>query len=79
MTKRFWKMFENFQYVVLVLFIVAQCTIGGFYLLGQGLYLVGNGIQVVRCFYLGRPVSEKVTNICFFGITLGLIVMALIK
>lgn len=77
-TKRFWKLFENFQYVVLILFIVAQCTIGGVYLLGQALYLVGNGIQIVRAFYLDRPVAEKVTNICFFGITLGLIVMALL-
>jgi hypothetical protein len=75
---KFWKAFENLQYVVLVLFIVAQCTIGGVYLLGQGLYLIGNGIQIARSFYLKRPMSEKITNICFFGITLGLIVMALI-
>lgn len=69
---------ENLQYPVLILLIVAQCVIGRVYLVGQVLYLIGNGIQIYRSFRLGRPRSEKITNITFFGITLGLILMAII-
>lgn len=72
------KKIENLQYLVLVLFILAQCVIGPVYLLGQGLYLVGNGIMVCRAFYLRRPVSEKISNLCFFGLTLGLIFIRLL-
>lgn len=69
---------ENLQYPVLILLIVAQCVIGRVYLFGQALYLIGNGIQIYRSFKLGRPKSEKITNITFFGITLGLILIALL-
>ena len=72
------KAIENIQYPVLVLFVIAQMVIGKWYLVGQGLYLIGNALQIFRSFALSRPLSEKITNITFFSITLALIIIALI-
>lgn len=71
--KRYEKIFENAQFVVLALLILGQCTVGSVYLVGQGVYLLANLISVVRCFVLKRPVADKVKDICCLAITLGLI------
>ena len=48
-------------------------------MLGQGAYLVGNVLNVVRDFKLSRPAADKVKNVCFTAITIGLIVIYFIK
>jgi hypothetical protein len=49
------RIIENTQYIVLILLIIAQCVIGSWFLLGQGLYLIANLISVARSFCLKRP------------------------
>ena len=71
------KVFENLCYVVLVGLIVAQCVIGKWYLVGQGLYLACNGIQVTRDFMLNRARADKVKDIACTAITIGLILIAI--
>ena len=71
------KIFENLCYVVLVGLIVAQCVIGKWYLVGQGLYLLCNAIQVTRDFVLQRAVADKVKDIACTAITIGLILIAI--
>ena len=44
-------------------------------MVGQGAYLLGNIINVIRDFKLGRPRADKVKNICFTAITVGLIIL----
>jgi hypothetical protein len=76
--KKMKKVIENAQYVVLVLLIVGQCTIGPWYLLGQGVYLIANLISVVRTFYLKRPAADKVKDCACTAITTGLILIAIL-
>ena len=76
--KKFEKVFENAQFLVLALLIVAQCVIGESFFLGQGLYLVANIISATRCFVLKRPLSDKVKDIACTGLTIGLIVLYMI-
>ena len=71
------KVFENLSYVVLVGLIVAQCVIGKWYLVGQGLYLLCNGIMVTRDFLLKRPRADKVKDCSCTAITIGLILIAI--
>lgn len=69
---------ENILYVSIALALVAQVVIGGDYLLGQGLFLVANTINIVRTFLMKRPLADKVKDSCFFGVTLGLIILRLV-
>lgn len=71
------KVFESLCYVVLVGLIVAQCVIGKWYLIGQGLYLFCNLIMVTRDFVLKRARADKVKDISCTGITIGLILIAI--
>lgn len=73
------KVFENLSYVVLVGLIVAQCVIGNWYLVGQGLYLLCNMIMVTRDFVLTRPRADKIKDISCTAITIGLILIAVGK
>ena len=71
------KVFESLCYVVLAGLIVAQCVIGKWYLVGQGLYLFCNLIMVTRDFALKRARADKVKDISCTAITIGLIFMAI--
>lgn len=73
------KTWNNMGYLVMALLLVGQVTVGWLFMVGQGAYLVGNTINVVRDFKLGRPASDKVKNICFTAITLGLIIVYIFK
>jgi hypothetical protein len=72
------KIVENLQYIVLILLIVAQCTVGPWFLLGQSLYLAANVISVARSFYLERPTADKTKDCACLAITLGIIGMAIL-
>ena len=68
------KIFENSLYISLTLCLIGQIVIGGNYLLGQGIYLIANSINIIRTFALRRPTSDKVKDVCFLGVTIGLII-----
>lgn len=73
------KTWNNIGYLVMALLLIGQITVGWLFMLGQGAYLVGNVLNVVRDFKLGRPAADKVKNVCFTAITIGLIVIYFIK
>lgn len=66
------RLWENLQFLTLVLLIVGQCTVGANFWIGQCMYLGANIISVVRCFILVRPMSDKFKDCCCFAITVGL-------
>ena len=72
---RFW---DNMGYMILVLLLLGQITVGWAFFLGQGAYLVGNIINVTRDFKLDRPKADKIKNICFTAITIGLIIIKIL-
>jgi hypothetical protein len=71
------KIFENLGYVGLIGLIVAQCVIGKWYLVGQGIYLICNTISVTRDFVLKRPKADKIKDLSCTAITIGLILLAI--
>lgn len=70
---------EDLGYVVLGLLIVAQCTVGSNFWLGQALYLCANLISLFRCFALCRPMGDKIKDVCCTAITIGLIIFNILK
>ena len=78
MLKKFWQnngLWEGVGYAALALCIFGQITIGYWYLLAQGAYLLANVVSVVRDFVLDLPRANKVRDICFTAITAALIVI----
>lgn len=71
------KLFENLNYVVLMGLIIAQCVIGKWYLIGQGIYLFCNVASVTRSIVLKRPKADKIKDFSCTAITIGLILLAL--
>lgn len=74
---KYEKLFENLNYVVLMGLIIAQCVIGKWYLVGQGIYLFCNVISVTRSIVLKRPKADKIKDFSCTAITIGLILLAL--
>ena len=72
---RFW---DNVGYAILVLLLIGQITVGWAFFIGQGAYLIGNVINVIRDFKLDRPKADKIKNVCFTAITIGLIIIKII-
>lgn len=68
------KVIDNILYLSIALCMAAQIVIGPSYLLGQGLFLMANTINLFRTFAMGRPISDKVKDVCFWALTAGLIV-----
>lgn len=77
MNRKKREIFENLQYVVLVLLIVGQCTVGANFYLGQCVYLLANCTAVFRNFKLHRPAADKVKDCACLAITIGLIIFNL--
>ena len=72
------QIWTQLQYFVLIGLICGQCTVGENFIIGQLIYLGTNVLSVARSFILKRPASDKVKDICCFGITLGLILIRLV-
>jgi hypothetical protein len=70
---------ENSMYAVLGILVIAQCVVGESFYLGQGLFLLGNIVKTIRTFALRRPKAEKVTDIAFTAITIGIILIRLVR
>ena len=73
------KTWNNIGYVVLIVLLIGQVTVGWTFYIGQGMYLIGNALNVVRDFKLDRPRADKIKNICFLAITIGLIIIRIIQ
>ena len=71
------KTIENLNYIVLMGLIIAQCVIGKWYLVGQGIYLACNLISAIRSFVLKRPKADKIKDLSCTAITIGLILIAI--
>ena len=65
------KLFTNAQYLVFVLLILGQITIGKSYIVGQSIYLVANFISITRCVVLKRPMADKVKDMGCTLVTVG--------
>ena len=75
---RIEKAFELLNYLVLMMLIVGQCTVGSNFLIGQSVYLGANLISVSRCFILKRPIADKVKDCSCLAITCGLLSIKLL-
>lgn len=64
-------------YIGLALCLAGQVMVGKFYLVAQFAYLVANMSAVVRDFAIGLPTANKIKDMCFTGVTIGLICMRL--
>lgn len=47
--KQIEKFFETLNYLILILVLVGQSTLGCSFYIGQGLFLVANALSVTRC------------------------------
>lgn len=74
--EKFW---ENSMYAVIVLLVIGQITVGWLFYVGQGAYLIGNIISVLRDFKMNRPKSDKIKNLLFAAITIGLIMLRMLN
>jgi hypothetical protein len=72
----FW---EVIGYLTLTLCIVGQISVGYIYLVAQGCYLFANVLATIRNFALHLPTSNKVRDIVFTGITIGLIIIYIVR
>jgi hypothetical protein len=73
------KMIVNLAYVAIALTVIGQVTVGHNFYIGQVAYLVANIVNCGRDLALGRPRADKIKNFTFLGITIGLIVLNLIR
>lgn len=74
--EKFW---ENSMYAVIVLLVIGQITVGWLFYVGQGAYLIGNIISVLRDFKMDRPKADKIKNLLFTAITIGLIMLRMLN
>lgn len=68
---------EIMGYVGIALLLVGNVTVGKYYLFAQVLYLIANGMNTYRSFSLGQSSADKVRNILFTAVTIGLIIINL--
>ena len=74
--EKFW---ENSMYAVIVFLVIGQITVGWLFYVGQGAYLIGNIINVLRDFKMNRPKADKIKNLLFTAITIGLIMLRMLN
>jgi hypothetical protein len=79
MEKRNHVFWEVIGYITLTGLVIGQITIGYWYLFAQCIYLVCNIANVIRDFVQKMPTSYKVKDCFFTAITIGLIIIWVIK
>ena len=85
MKKLFYKLWCNnlfweiIGYITLALCVLGQIAVGYLYIPAQIMYLAANLLGVVRDYALLLPRANKVRDICFTAITVGLIIIYFIK
>ena len=68
------KILVNLAYISIVFTVIGQCVVGGNFYIGQAGFLIANIVNVGRDFALDRPAADKVKNVTFLGITIGIII-----
>lgn len=63
----------DLAYVSIVFTVIGQCVVGGNFYIGQAGFLIANMVNVGRDFALNRPAADKIKNVTFLGITIGII------
>lgn len=82
MLNKIWKSNKTWEFIgyfTLALCIFGQIAVGYIYLVAQFAYLVANALGVVRDFALDLPRANKVRDIVFTAITIGLMVIYFVK
>lgn len=59
--------------------LIGQVVVGWGYLVGQFIFLTSNICALVRCFKINQAAPDKVKNVCFTSLTIGLIIIYFIK
>jgi hypothetical protein len=80
--KKLWKndaFWEIVGYVTLALCVFGQVAVGYVYLLAQFMYLIANIASVIRDFALDLPKANKIKDVVFSAITIGLIVIYCVR
>lgn len=70
---------EACGYAAIALTVIGQVVIGGNYLLGQGLWLVANGLYLIKAVKQQAGRAEIVRNVIMSALTFGLMVYWVIK
>ena len=65
---------ETVCYVGLALCLLAQVLVGKIYLVAQSMYLIANISSVIRDYAIHMPIANKIKDILFTAVTIGLIV-----
>lgn len=63
----------DLAYVSIVFTVLGQCIVGGSFYIGQVGFLIANTVNIVRDFALKRPAADKIKNVTFWAITVGII------
>ena len=80
--RKLWKsnaFWDTMGYLTLALCVIGQITVGYGYLFAQFVYLTANVISSIRDFSLNLPRPNKIKDIAFTAITIGLIVIRIMK
>ena len=80
--RKLWKsnaFWDTMGYLTLALVVVGQIAVGYVYLFAQFIYLFANIIGTVRDFALNLPRPNKVRDIAFTAITIGLIIIRVVR
>ena len=75
-TNLFW---ETICYIGIALCLLGQVLVGKIYLVAQCIYLVANISSIVRDYAIKMPTANKVKDILFTAVTIGLIVMRIMS
>lgn len=68
---------EVLGYIAIAAALIGQIIIGENFLLGQGGFLIANIINTLRCFVIKQNMADKVRNVCFLAVTIGLMAVHL--
>lgn len=72
-------LYEIFGYASILLVILGQVVVGWAYVIGQCCFVVGNIVSTIRCFRIDLPTADKVKNVCFLAISIGLAILGIWK
>ena len=78
LSKKEYTIWELVGYISLALCLFGQIAVGYIYLISQAAYLIANITSVARDFRMGLPTSNKVKDIFFTAITVGLITIKIV-
>lgn len=70
-------LWEVIGYAALAFCILAQITVGYMFVLAQVIYAIANIMNIVRDYALDLPMANKVRDIVFLAISIGLIIIKL--